>query len=195
LLRLPVIPARHRSRTGGILHFRFRRRPVARQTQVVLLEGHRRRPLDVETLFQALLLAQPVAVRRRFVPHHPSNRTRWLGIAHHLIVAKPRSKPQELFLRYCRRRQGERPANPPVVLRGRSPSLFRVWRTHHEVHRAGDHHHRLPLAVDVPLRRRLLPVLLHPLLNLLIPLLPPLPVLRPVLVHLFQPCLLFPLPQ
>src|SRR5262249_35019461 len=83
---------------------------------------------------------------------------------------------------------------PPVLRLHFKPSLFRRRRTHHELHRTGDHHHRLPLTVDIPLRRRLLPVLLHTLLNPLIPLVPPIPALRPVLVHVFQPCLLFPLP-
>ena len=31
-------------------------------------------------------------------------------------------------------------------------SGFRAWRTHHELYRTGNHHHRLPLTVDVPLR-------------------------------------------
>src|SRR5262249_26185409 len=92
LLRLAVIPAGDRTRPAGILPLCFRRQPVARQTQVILLQpGHlpgRIRLITPLVLGNALLLAQPVAVRRRFVPDHAADRTGRLRETLHLTVAE-----------------------------------------------------------------------------------------------------------
>ena len=69
--------------------------------------------------------------------------------------------------------ESERPADPLLVLPFIVvPPGFGGGRSHHEIDRAGQDHHRLPLAVDVPLRPCFL-VLLRELLvdvvELLIP--------------------------
>src|ERR1022692_4472478 len=97
-----------------------------------------------------LLSTQPVAIRRRIVPQHTVHRTvaRWGELFEVWMLL---AKSEELLHCDFLRANGETAIN--------LPSVHFVSFAHHELHRTWDHHHRLTLTVDVPLRRRLFFVL------------------------------------
>ncbi len=144
------------------------------------------------------MLTQPVAIRRRVVPRHHVHRAvagRGLGPRNGMVLAEA----EELFHSDFLGGDGERaaytlPMTQLLVPPGPSFAAFlRRWRTHPELDRTGNDHQRLPLTVHVPVRRR--PVLRGQLLDAVQPLLPLLVVIRPLLIHLFQPRFLLPRPQ
>src|SRR4051812_45656748 len=151
LLRLPVIPACHRSRSARILPFRLRRQPITRQTQIVLLQL-RHSPLRARlvaplSIRNPLLAAQPVAVFCRLIPggaYYWTTRRRSISLRESVFLVKTPvfRHPHRLS------GNGKRPADLlPVLLLKIRPSGLRRRRSHHEFHRARNHYHRLPLTV------------------------------------------------
>src|SRR5262249_48308834 len=192
--------ARHRPGPARILPLRFRRQPITRQAQVVRLQLHhlalRVRLVTPLVFGNPFLLSQPVAVPRRLVPPHTPDRAGRVGVTPHLVVGELGQEPQELLLGHGLGGQSKRPTDPLLVLYLIGPSVrLGGRRSHHKLHRTRDHHHRLPLTGDVPLRLRLRPFLPQLPLDAFQPFLPLRFVLRPGRVRLLEPSFLLPLPQ
>src|SRR5262249_32766979 len=142
--------------------FRLRRQTIPRPLQVIGSQLHARSVVAVRVELVAplvirypLLLTQPVAIRRRIVPRHVVHRTVVRGgmlPRYGLVLAEA----EKLFDRDFLGGDGERAADSPPVAQllvppGTSGAAFlRRGRTHPELHRTGNDHQRLPLAIDVP---------------------------------------------
>ena len=146
-------------------------------------------------LRQSFLLAQPVAVFRRLIPtdRQASGNPAPDSAASPLYIVVL-AETYELLHRHRLRSDSERASDPlSVQLLVIGPMRLGGRRAHQKLHRAGNDHHRLALAGDVPLRlcfslRQLLPNALEPLFPLLL-------VLRPLLLNLLEPLVLFPLDE
>src|SRR5262245_35404913 len=137
LLRLTIVPARQRSRPHRVLDLCLRGQPIARQSQVVLLElddrglALERDQIAPLLLRNALLLTQPITVFRRQRPRGHDNRATWFwGIP--CRVHGPWAESEVLRNRDRLRAKSKRPGDPPRVLEFLTfvPTHFGSGRSH-----------------------------------------------------------------
>src|SRR5262249_20091455 len=156
-LGLAEVPARHRPRTGGIFHLRFRWQAIAGTLQIIPSQLHApfvyrsRQIFGVEkrlvtpfALRQAFLLAHPLSTRQPTKPTRGDHRA--VGGACKLLKipngAVSSGELSVLLPRYRRGGDGEGSTDPFLVLQLTwVPPLLRGRRPHQELYRARDDHH------------------------------------------------------